>query len=105
MSKIVVVTNRNRQEVNTLRQQLQAQYPAHELIMQPTYTCMMKALLSQPASQWPQLIFLDQYHTNSDTFSSLKELKADSRFRHIPVLMLGAIATYHKMRQNPHVMV
>jgi len=77
MSKIIVVTNRNRQEINALRQQLQAQYPAHELILQPTYTCMLKELHSQPASRWPKFILLDQYYTNSDTLLSLKELKAD----------------------------
>lgn len=100
MKKIIVVTNRNNQESVVLRQQLMYQYPTHELALCPTYTSLIDELVKLPDSHWPKLILLDQYHTKSDVLSNLKELKAHPRFRPIPVLMLSANATYHKIRLN-----
>lgn len=100
MKKIIVVTNRNRQESVVLRQQLMHQYPAYELALCPTHTSLINELNSLPDSRWPRLILLDQFHTQSDVLSGLKELKAHPRFRQIPVLMLNANATYHKIRQH-----
>jgi CheY-like chemotaxis protein len=100
MRKIIVVTNRDKQESVVLRQQLMHQYPTHELALCPTHASLIDTLEQLPDTRWPHLILLDQLHTKSDVLSSLKELKAHPRFRPIPVLMLNANATYHKIRLN-----
>lgn len=93
MKRIIVVTNRNREESPVLRRQLSHQFPQHQLYFYASTTILKAELSDQPNSAHPQLILLDGGDHQADNLLALREFKADPALRRIPVLMLTARAT------------